>query len=167
MTHTSRFLTGGLLLAGAGLLFASPACAPRPAAPASVPAAAPAAFAGRLALAGVGNAACVAPGLYRGEIAFREIPDSLTLHEALAPADGLPPPLRARRAVLLKVARALRTLHDAGGYHADLHARNVLLAGPDRALTWIDLEKSTVGGPLALSARVRNFVRLNRSVDAR
>ena len=107
----------------------------------------------------------VLPGLYRGEIAFREIPGARTLYHVLAGDGGPPLGAAARRALLDRVARDLRALHDAGCWHADLHARNILLSGPGLDLTWIDLEKSTVDGLLPYDARVRNFVRLNRSVE--
>ncbi len=109
----------------------------------------------------------VIPGVYRGEIALREIPEGRTLYHVLSGAHGSPPPAADRAALLREVARALRRLHDAGCYHADLHARNVFVSGygPGRTVHWIDLEKSTVGAPLPTDRRIRNFARLNRSVE--
>lgn len=110
----------------------------------------------------------VLPGLYRGEIALREIPGTRTLYHALAGVDGTRPAPPTIRRILATVARALRAFHDAGAYHADLHARNILLSGnllESPTVHWIDLEKSTVGPPLDAASRMRNLIRLHRSVE--
>lgn len=61
---------------------------------------------------------------------------------------------------------AVRRFHDAGGRHADLHVKNLLLretrAGADAIV--IDLDRGTAGAPPALARRARELGRLGRSL---
>ncbi len=65
------------------------------------------------------------PGCYRGWLVTRYIAGSRTLWEWVA--DAPPAPLRAR--VFAHVGRAIRRLHDSGGWHPDLNLNNILI-GP-------------------------------------
>lgn len=66
------------------------------------------------------------PGCYRGWLVTRYLPESRTLWEWVA--DAQPAPLRAR--VLTQVGRAVRRLHDLGGWHPDLNLNNILIVTP-------------------------------------
>lgn len=80
---------------------------------------------------------------------------------------------RPDRKRLLRAAeaagRAVRRFHDAGGRHADLHIKNLLLhEGEDgsRALV-IDLDRVRVDGPPSPRRRMRELMRLYRSLVKR
>lgn len=133
----------------------------------------------------------VFPGIYRAEIVVREIPDSLDLAAALrawnkrddggtgvvpvggtgkAPLPSEPPhDRRARvagttpRAALLAAADLIRRLHDAGLYHPDLNARNILLC-PDGSAMIIDLDRAELLDELPVGDRIAILARLYRSL---
>ena len=90
-----------------------------------------------------------------------------TVHEpdsvdgvALLAAD--PSRERAERA-LIAAARAVRTFHDAGGRHLDLHAGNLLFRGPDECLV-VDLDKARRLTRVSASARMAEIMRIYRSL---
>ncbi len=97
-------------------------------------------------------------GLIRQSLATLAIPGARAAPEALA---GLP--VRERRRRLARLAEAVRALHDAGGDHADLNARNLVLDGSGRG--WVvDLDRAVVHpGPLPAHRRAANLRRLARS----
>jgi len=73
--------------------------------------------------------------------------------------------LRAARAA----GRAVRRFHDAGGHHADLHIKNLLLHESDdgaRALV-IDLDRVRAAGPPTPRRRMHELMRLYRSLVKR
>jgi 3-deoxy-D-manno-octulosonic acid kinase len=82
------------------------------------------------------------PGCYRGWLVTRYLPGSQTLWEWIC---GTPPPqLRAR--VFAQVGRAVRHLHDSGGWHPDLNLNNILI-GPfqeaaDADVMFIDFDRA-------------------------
>jgi 3-deoxy-D-manno-octulosonic acid kinase len=63
-------------------------------------------------------------------------------------------------------ARAVRQFHDAGGHHADLHVKNLMLReredGPEVFL--IDLDKARADAPPDSARRMRELMRLYRSL---
>jgi len=77
------------------------------------------------------------------------------------------------RARLLRGARAvgaaLRRFHDAGGSHADLHAKNLLLRerADETCALVIDLDGARVGDPPPPARRMRELMRLARSLEKR
>ncbi|MFW6119083.1 MAG: lipopolysaccharide kinase InaA family protein [Planctomycetota bacterium] len=73
----------------------------------------------------------------------------------------------ARRARAVRaVAECIADLHDAGILHGDLNLKNILLRGlPDRPEAFIiDFDRARVLPDLTLDQRMRNLVRLDRSV---
>jgi len=73
--------------------------------------------------------------------------------------------LRGARAVGV----AVRRFHDAGGSHADLHAKNLLLredAG-DLEVLLIDLDRAQIGPPPPPARRLRELMRLVRGLHKR
>lgn len=89
---------------------------------------------------------------YRGDLITERIADAATLAERAA---GL------AESGWQNVGRALRRFHDAGGWHADLNARNVLLA-PSGVFV-IDLDRGRLVEPGSRAQR-RNLARLERSL---
>ena len=103
----------------------------------------------------------VGAGAARGWFLSREAEgaeDLLTLLLRLPPGD------RARRDALRAAGRAVRRLHDAGGLHADLHAKNLLVL-PDGNVLAADLDGARlVPGGLGRDPRARQILRLDRSL---
>ena len=66
-------------------------------------------------------------------------------------------------------ASAIRDFHDAGGRHPDLHLGNLLLCGPraEARVLVIDLDRAVAGVPSDPSTRMRELMRLQRSVEKR
>jgi len=99
---------------------------------------------------------------YRGALVTAEIPDALTLVDALRAApDG------GRRKTLAAAAgRVVARMHRAGVWHADLNLTNLLVTGagaPD--VTVLDFDRARLAsGPLRQRARRKNLQRLARSL---
>lgn len=88
--------------------------------------------------------------------------------DARAFLDAAPDPQAAGEAASV-AGLAVRRFHDAGGRHADLHLGNLLLrTGPTepRALV-IDLDKARIVGQVTAARRMRELMRLYRSVVKR
>lgn len=103
----------------------------------------------------------VALGFRRLAILTRAIPGARAAPEALralAPGD-----VTGRRRLLRALAYAVRAFHDAGGDHADLNARNLVVDPTGQA--WVlDLDRGVVlPGAAPAPVRVRNLRRLARS----
>lgn len=92
---------------------------------------------------------------YRGVLATRVIAGD-TLHAYLARG-------ACDADVLRHCGAAIRALHDAGVWHADLQTKNILVG--DKGVWIIDLDKARVGRPPSDLARARNLLRLRRSLE--
>jgi len=67
---------------------------------------------------------------------------------------------------LAAAGRAVRTLHDAGVAHADLHPKNLLLDAATAGVRVLDLDRARAfDAPLTEGQRLDNLVRLGRSVE--
>jgi len=100
---------------------------------------------------------------YRGALLTAEVPAAATLLEALRRAADA----RARRALAAATGRAIRTLHAAGVFHADLNLTNILVHPvPDGAgVALLDFDRARLRDqPLGAGARRRNLRRLARSL---
>ena len=77
-------------------------------------------------------------------------------------------PTRRRRA-FASAGRAVRRFHDAGGWHADLHAKNLLVREREGAVdVWvIDLDRARVLTHVDARARMTQLMRLYRSLVKR
>jgi len=93
--------------------------------------------------------------VYRADILTRRLPDTTPLSEALA-ADALP------RDRWEDIGRCIRRFHDAGVWHADLNAHNILL-GEEGGVYLIDFDRATLRGPGAWTRG--NLSRLERSLE--
>jgi len=102
------------------------------------------------------------PGCYRGWLATRYLAGSRTLWEWATDAPPAPP--RAR--VLTQVGRAVRCLHDRGGWHPDLNLNNVLLTTPEGAgdleVVFIDFDATAAVQRLPRTPQA-DLARLERS----
>ncbi|HET7313013.1 MAG TPA: 3-deoxy-D-manno-octulosonic acid kinase [Salinisphaera sp.] len=93
---------------------------------------------------------------YRADLIIEAIPDTETLadrltRQALCTADWR------------RLGRAIAALHDAGVWHADLNARNILVADSGRAFHIIDFDRARFRP--AGRWRQANLARLRRSLD--
>jgi tRNA A-37 threonylcarbamoyl transferase component Bud32 len=88
--------------------------------------------------------------------------------DALDFLERAPHATRLRRA-LRAAGRALRRFHDAGGSHADLHVKNLLVREGAGAcdVVVIDLDRARVVPALGAAARAAELARLERSLRKR
>ncbi len=104
---------------------------------------------------------------YHIDVLSKEIPDSLDLVELLTK-----PPQRLkfndRKNIIEVVAQTIRKMHDAGLYHTDLHLKNILIQHtPDSSFKAyiIDMDKAKTMDVMSTKLRMRNLIRLDRSVE--
>jgi tRNA A-37 threonylcarbamoyl transferase component Bud32 len=88
--------------------------------------------------------------------------------DALAFLAEAPPRVRTIRAARA-AGRAVRRFHDAGGSHRDLHVKNLLLreTAEDVECVVIDLDRARLLAALSPAARMRELMRLYRSLVKR
>ena len=122
--------------------------------------------------AGVPTARPVAVGWHGGALRARGFIATLEISGARDLLDffAKPVPEPRRIAAARAVARAVRSLHDTGIRHADLHLKNLLVGEGEAGrgvLAWvIDLDRARrAGGPLPQQGRTANLARLYRSVE--
>ena len=79
-----------------------------------------------------------------------------------------PRPDRLRRAARA-AGKAVRLLHDAGGLHADLHIKNLLIREDARSaeVIVVDLDRAEIRDPMPAQRRMRELMRLYRSLRKR
>ncbi|MEK7852647.1 MAG: lipopolysaccharide kinase InaA family protein [Planctomycetota bacterium] len=104
---------------------------------------------------------------YRANFITREISGAADLLQFLqeTPLESIQ---RSKHAIIRALVKLIRNMHDAGIYHADLHLKNILLKqDATEAFTAyiIDLDKSFVVDKLTVEQRMKNLLRLNRSID--
>ena len=96
---------------------------------------------------------------WRGFLLTREVEAAIDLEGFLYDPARLPV-IHAREA-LAEAGRSVRRLHDAGVSHADLHPKNLLLAGRTGEVLVIDLDRARAfDGALSDEERLGNLVRL-------
>jgi len=104
---------------------------------------------------------------YRANFITREISGAVDVLQFLqeTPLEAIQ---RSKHAIIHALVKLIRDMHDAGIYHADLHLKNILLkqdALGDFSAYIIDLDKSFVVDKLTVEQRMKNLLRLNRSID--
>jgi 3-deoxy-D-manno-octulosonic acid kinase len=97
-----------------------------------------------------------------GTVHVEDARDGLAWLAARPPAAEL---LRGARAV----GAAIRCFHDAGGSHADLQIKNLLLRprGDELEVLVIDLDRARAGAPPSPARRMRELMRLVRALHKR
>jgi tRNA A-37 threonylcarbamoyl transferase component Bud32 len=106
---------------------------------------------------------------YKGEIAYKEIPDSTNLLEYLKGLNRRTTEEKTylKRQIINSLAEAIRKMHASGIYHADLNIKNVLVrnTGKGIQLYLLDFDCSRIMKNVSLRARIKNLARLNRSCE--
>jgi tRNA A-37 threonylcarbamoyl transferase component Bud32 len=113
--------------------------------------------------------------LYKFRLVTKEITRSIDLIELLLHSGESPRRLlsgenrllKQKRQIINKLAKAVNDMHNLGIYHADLHLKNILVqSGADGSVNVyiIDLDKSKQYEKISLQRRMKNIMRLDRSV---
>lgn len=102
------------------------------------------------------------PGFYQAYLITREIPQTQDLARFLSHRDAYSIQLLPELAQ--KVAATLVKFHNEGIYHPDLNLRNILIETTEFKVYLVDLDKARVLETLSFQQRVRNLIRLARSV---
>lgn len=107
----------------------------------------------------------VAGPIWAGCVGTLHVEDSL---DGIAFLASRPSPA-ARLHFAEAAAAAIRSFHDAGGRHPDLHLGNLLLCGRGAGarVLLIDLDRAAASTPPDASTRMRELMRLQRSVEKR
>jgi hypothetical protein len=105
--------------------------------------------------------------------AFASI-DQQNMSDGLACLEAGPAPHQLD-ALCISFAKALRAFHDAGAIHGDLQIRNILIEAKDGqidseqirppACLLIDLDRTRIVGTVSPRQRIREFLRLLRSLE--
>jgi len=102
---------------------------------------------------------------YRAYLLTLEVPDARNLIQFFQDMGSHPvgEVLALKRKIIRAAGRLVRQFHDSGFFHADLQLRNLLVA--DQRVLLIDFDRSLRMQNLPERIRMKNLVRLNRSVD--
>ena len=103
---------------------------------------------------------------YKFRLVTREITGSIDLIELLLHS-AENPLLEQKREIINKLAKAVNDMHNVGIYHADLHLKNILVKsdpGGGVHVYIIDLDKSRQYEKISLQSKMKNIMRLDRSV---
>ena len=104
--------------------------------------------------------------IYKCRLVSKEITGAIDLMELLLNAEKNKLVARKRQ-IINKTAKAVKEMHGAGIYHADLHLKNILIQSAVGKVDVyiIDLDKSRQYEKISLRQRMRNIMRLDRSVE--
>jgi tRNA A-37 threonylcarbamoyl transferase component Bud32 len=105
--------------------------------------------------------------IYKCQLVSKEITGAIDLMELLLNPEKNKLVVRKRQ-IINKVAKAVKEMHDAGIYHADLHLKNILVQsapGGKDIVYIIDLDKSRQYEKISFRKRMKNIIRLDRSVE--
>ena len=104
---------------------------------------------------------------YRGEIAYKEIPDSSNLLEYLNRLNQKPlkEKIFQKREIINSLAEVIKKMHTLGIYHGDLNVKNVLIqnVGKKVGVYLVDFDCSKIKDSLTLRDRLNNLNRFHRS----
>jgi len=103
--------------------------------------------------------------LYRAYLLSLEIAHSKDLTRFFQEIGSHPSPenLFLKRKMIRSIGLLLRSFHQTGFFHRDLQLRNILIAGEQPFL--IDFDRSYRKKMLSLREKMKNLLRLNRSVE--
>ncbi len=105
--------------------------------------------------------------LHKLQLVTREISNSVDLIELLSHPEKNQLDIK-KREIINKMAMAVKEMHDAGIYHADLHLKNILVKfdEDERVDVYIiDLDKSKQYEKISFRRRMNNIIRLDRSLE--
>lgn len=105
--------------------------------------------------------------LYKCQLVSKEITCAIDLMVLLLNPEKIQF-VAQKRQIINKVAKAVKEMHDAGIYHADLHLKNILVQfaeGREINVYIIDLDKSKQREKISIYKRMKNIMRLDRSVE--
>jgi tRNA A-37 threonylcarbamoyl transferase component Bud32 len=107
----------------------------------------------------------VFPFFYRAYFLSLEIPRAIDLTNFLQKIGSHPScdNLILKRKIIQSAGHLLRQFHQAGFFHGDLQLKNILVAGVQILL--IDFDRSYRKSSLSIQERMKNLLRLNRSVE--
>jgi 3-deoxy-D-manno-octulosonic acid kinase len=94
-----------------------------------------------------------------------EIPGAIDLLRYFQQIGGHPSPetLSQKRKIIRRAGHLLRQFHQAGFFHRDLQLKNILVTGDQLLL--IDFDRSYRKPMISINERMKNLLRLNRSVE--
>jgi tRNA A-37 threonylcarbamoyl transferase component Bud32 len=104
---------------------------------------------------------------YRANFISKEISGAVDIAQFLKES-SFEDTQRFKKSVIRALVKLIRCMHDAGIYHADLQVKNILIKeNPTREFHAyvIDLDKSIILNHLAIHQRIKNLLRLDRSVE--
>ncbi len=105
--------------------------------------------------------------LYKFQLVTREITNSVDLIELLLRPETNQLDILKRK-IINRLAMAVKEMHDAGIYHADLHLKNILIQSDEAehvCVYIIDLDKSRKYEKIGFQRRKKNIMRLDRSLE--
>ncbi len=104
---------------------------------------------------------------YKCQLVTREITNSVDLIELLSRPEENQLDIQ-KREIIIKMSKAVKDMHDVGIYHADLHLKNILVQSDKDGYVnvyIIDLDKSKQYEKISLQRRMKNIMRLDRSLE--
>ncbi len=104
--------------------------------------------------------------LYKFRLVTKEITNSIDLIELLLHS-GENQLFKQKKEIIDDLAKAVNDMHNMGIYHADLHLKNILVKsdpGGGVHVYIIDLDKSRQYEKISFQRRMKNIMRLDRSV---
>jgi serine/threonine protein kinase len=107
----------------------------------------------------------ILPPLYKAYLLSLELPRAMDLMQFIREIGSQPSSenLHLKRKTIRSAGLLLRQFHKSGFYHADLQLKNILIAGDQLFL--IDFDRSYRKEILTMKERMKNILRLNRSVE--
>ena len=108
---------------------------------------------------------CIFFPFYQAYFLSVEVPRAVDLIQYFNEIEEPPSPenISAKRRTIRSVGLLIRQFHQAGFFHGDLQLKNILVAGDHLFL--IDFDRSYRKSVLPVKERMKNLLRLNRSVE--
>jgi 3-deoxy-D-manno-octulosonic acid kinase len=102
---------------------------------------------------------------YQAYFLSLEVPRAIDLIQFFQETVAVPSPetLSLKRKTIRSAGLLIRQFHQAGFFHGDLQLKNILVAGDQLLL--IDFDRSYRKSGLSVQERIKNLLRLNRSVE--
>jgi predicted Ser/Thr protein kinase len=108
---------------------------------------------------------CIFFPFYQAYFLSLEVPRAGDLIQYFGEIEALPSRenISAKRKTIRSLGLLIRQFHQAGFFHGDLQLKNILAAGDQLLL--IDFDRSYRTSTLSVKERMKNLLRLNRSVE--